>query len=254
MFPFLRLLCALALLWLAAGCEVDRVLTIKSDGSGQIHERFLAPKDTFVKPGTAGLSRPTVEFVGKNAAEFGQGVEVVSFKKIETEEMLGYEAVYEFADVNMVRADKFLNRGDSDVPDEKDPKDPPQNFQFVKGAVNELSLPLEAAQKPKEGASPSPEQAKEDPQQRAAFIEALKHLNVRIAIRVEGKIEETNSHFRQDNEVVVWEMNLKGHAADPKHAEEWKDAAAGKTAATEPPADDRYIKHEDLAVLKIRFR
>jgi len=273
----LSFLFSLAILWLAAGCEIDRVLTIKPDGSGQIHERFLASRESYEarngeapekqpnakdeKTGAATamtidphLKRPTAELSVKQAAAFGEGVEVISFKRIETPDMLGYEAVYEFSDVTKIHADAFLQGyGGAGASGEKPaPDDTSRNFQFTKGEVNELRLPLKLARGKVENPGKSDE-VTADPKQREGFAKAMEHINIRTAIRVRGKIDETNSHFRKDNEVVVSEMNLKGLAADPKYAQDFKDAEAGKTSPTQPPPDDRYIKNEDLDVLTIRF-
>jgi len=273
MIPPLRPLIFLAILWLSAGCEIDRVLTIKPDGSGQISERFLAARDSYLDKAAAvapdgnggapgpralpvGLPLPTAEFIAKRAAEFGEGVELVSFKKIEDGDMMGYEAAFEFPDVTKIHADVFLQQSTGNGPDGKPlPPDAARNFQFTKGDVSELRIPLKFAQKKKEEipttALPSPD---DDPKQREAMLNAIKHYDTRMAIRVQGKIEETNSHFREDNLVVVNEMNMKGLFADPKYAQEIKDVEAGKTQPAEPPKDDRYIKDESVDELRIRFR
>jgi hypothetical protein len=256
---YLRSLLALVALWSVTGCEVNRVLTVKRDGSGQIKEHFMAPRDMFMsdKPAeqgkmTFGLPKPTAESVGQNAAKLGEGITVKEFKALETKDMLGYDAVYAFADVNKIHADAFLQQEGA-----KPPGAPPaaddatRNFKFTKGAVAELLVPLKGSKE--KGNPPTPGKGG-DPQQRAAFFEAIKHLNVRVAVRVEGKIVETNSKFQQGDEVVLSELNLQGMSADPKYAQLLKDAADGKADLKEPPADNKYVKKEEAEVVKIRFK
>lgn len=261
---YLRSLLALAALWMISGCEINRVLIIKPDGSGQITDHYLASLDTFEKEKKAGEKpepgvleirqpRPTAESVGKAAAKFGEGIKVKSFKMIQTKEMLGYDAVYEFADVTKLHADAFLQQMEGPgqaVP----PEGGSRNFQFTKGPVSELVIAMKEIQGDKKESPAEAAPPNDDPKQREAFVEAIKHLHMRFAIRVVGKIEETNSHFRKDNEVVLSEMNMKGMAADPKYAQMFKDAASGKTDPKEPPEDERYIKHETVDALKIRFK
>jgi hypothetical protein len=268
MFNLRSLLLALAVLWVASGCETNRVLTLKPDGSGQISEHYMASLDSFKKepkPGAEpapqqGLDmsqpRPTAETVGKAAAKFGEGVKLTSFKVLQTKDMLGYDAVYDFPDVNKLDAGVFMMHESKMGPPGGAPAggEGVKRFHFTKGPVNELTIPIKEIQGEEEKKGPGAPKADDDPKQRAAFIEAIKHLHIRTAIRVVGKIEETNSHFRKDNEVVLSEMNLKGMSADPKYAQLFKDAASGKTSPQEPPEDEKYIKHEKADVVKIRFK
>src|SRR4051812_30548398 len=109
MFILRSLLLALAALWAVTGCETNRVLTLKPDGSGQISEHYMAALDSFKKEPKPGdkpaegfdmsQPRPTAETVGKDAAKFGEGVKLTTFKAVQTKDMLGYDAVYDFTDV-----------------------------------------------------------------------------------------------------------------------------------------------------------
>ncbi|HEV7405714.1 MAG TPA: hypothetical protein VGO11_22410 [Chthoniobacteraceae bacterium] len=257
MSPLRFLLLAVSALWFITGCEVNRVLTIKRDGSGQITEHFMASRDSFAsdKPEDKGtfqmkMPRPTAETLAKDAAKLGEGITVKSFKALETKEMMGYDAVYEFADINKLHADAFLQEEGMKGPGAPAADDASRNFKFTKGAVSELIVPIKAKEKKE---NPPPPDKNADPKQREAFFEALKHLNLRMAVRVDGKIVETNSHFRQGDEVVLSEMNLAGMFADPKYAQVFKDAAAGKQDLKEPPKDAKYLKKEEADV-KIRFK
>jgi hypothetical protein len=250
------LLLTLSALWFVTGCEVNRVLTVKRDGSGQIKEHFMASRDSFAsdKPEEKGtfqmkMPRPTAESLAENAAKLGEGVKVKEFKALETKEMMGYDVVYEFPDVTKLHADTFLQQESMKGPGAAPADDASRNFKFTKGAVCELVVPIKKQEK---GESPAPGKGG-DPQQRAAFFEAIKHLNLRMAVRVEGKIAETNSHFRQGDEIVLSELNLAGLSADPKYAKMLKDAAEGKTELNEPPKDTKYVKTEEADV-KIRFK
>jgi hypothetical protein len=254
------LLLAVSALWFVTGCEVNRVLTVKRDGSGQITEHFMASRDTFMseKPPekgkmSLGLPKPTAESLAQSATKLGDGVKVKEFKPLETKEMIGYDAVYEFADINKIHADVFLMQEGMGGPGGPPaPGEASRNFKFTPGAVGELLVPIKAVQQAK-GESPAPGKGG-DPQQQAAFFEAMKHLKLRMAVRVEGKIVETNSHFHQGDEVVLSEINMEGMSADPKYAQILKDAAEGKTELKEPPADGKYVKKEQAEVVKIRFK
>lgn len=268
MFPSIRALFFLACLLAMTGCELSRVLVIKPDGSGEIHEKLIGPREGFIgekraaakegedQPMNVLVGRPSIATVQKNAAEFGEGVEVISYKKLETKDTLGYEAVYRFPDVTKIRSNRFVSQ--HGAPGEGDPEPDgdgvPVNFEFTKGPVSELRVPLKPLRGESEKESAAPEAQVNDPKEREASIEAIKHLNLRFSIRVEGAIEKTNSHFRDGNEVVVSELNFKGMAADPKHAQAFADAAAGKISPDEPPPDERYFKDESVNVLTIRFR
>src|ERR1700761_201281 len=104
MHRFLRVVLAMLVAIFGAGCELNRVLTIKPDGSGQIYERMVRPwssaasEEKSDKQFNFGFETSPAKFVEKQAEEFGEGVEVTSFKKIATEDLLGYEAVYSFHD------------------------------------------------------------------------------------------------------------------------------------------------------------
>jgi hypothetical protein len=203
-------------------------------------EKFGEPSATL----DVSQPRPTAASVGKAAAKFGEGVKLTSYKPLQTKDMLGYDAVYEFPDVTKLSADYFLMHEETaGTPSDAPGAEGPRRFQFTKGPVNELTIPLQGGKAGKDD-KPGAPKADDDPKQREAFIEAIKHLQIRMAIRVVGKIEETNSHFRKDNEVVLSEINFKGMAADPKYAQAFKDAASGKTSPQEPPEDERYFKNE----------
>ncbi len=72
------LLLAVSVLWFVTGCEVNRVLTVKRDGSGQISEHFMASRDSFMsdKPEEKGtfqmkMPRPTAETLAQGCGEVG---------------------------------------------------------------------------------------------------------------------------------------------------------------------------------------
>lgn len=258
MFPLRSFFFAACALWLVTGCEMSRVLTLKRDGSGRITEHFMAPRDSFASdtpgeekgPPQIKIPRPTAELLTKNLAKLGEGVTLKEFKSAETKDMLGYDAVYEFADINKLNADAFLQQQQGPAPGGQPVADPSRNFKFTKGAVSELIVPIKPP--PPKGTSITPGK-NGDPKQREAFFEAIKHLHLRNAIRVEGKIEQTNSKFREGEEVVLSELNMVGMAADPKYAEQFKKAAEGITEMKEPPSDEKYVKREEADV-KIRFK
>lgn len=261
MSPLRTLLLAVCALWFVTGCEMNRVMTVKRDGSGQIAEHFMGPRDSFASdqppkpdektPPQFKMPRPTAELLAKNTGKLGEGVTVKTFKPIETKDSIGYDAVYEFADITKLHADAFLQQQQGMNPPGGVPVDnASRNFKFTKGAVAELIVPIKPYE-PK-GTSITPGN-NSDPKQREGFFEAMKHMHLRTAIRVEGKIEETNAKFREGEEVVLSELNLKGMSADPKYADAFKKAAEGITEMKEPPVDEKYVKKE-AGDVKIRFK
>lgn len=268
------ILLSVLVVFLTTGCEMKRTLTIRPDGSGEIFERILFPRGAYLDRSAlaknqdatsssipAGFSMPSAERIGKRAKDYGEGVRVIKYQEVGDKEMLGYEAVYAFPDVTKVNAEMVLQKSDGpgDSKAGEATAAPPRRFQFVKGEVNELVVPMKSS----EGTKPGEESPKDTMQNalndksldRKAQLELMKHIEIRIAIRVEGSLESTTGRFREGNEVVLWQMDLKGFYTDPKYADLMKAWVEGKDEADEKtPEDERYFKNEPADEVHLRFR
>jgi hypothetical protein len=104
------LLAAVAL----SGCmQIEMLVKVDSDGSGTIETTMGMSKATFGMMGEmqSGDDDPFSEESARNAAsDFGEGVTFLRAEKIDNDEMVGMRAVYEFTDINTVRAKPNLDQ------------------------------------------------------------------------------------------------------------------------------------------------
>ena len=235
----LILVCVAAFL---SGCiQNDTTVTVKPDGSGTIEETVLysslfatsldAVKEDGDKKGSDGKEQgkasdsfieKTIEEAKKKTGQFGPQVKLISIVPLKKEKLLGYKATYAFGDINVVT----INQNPKDKTEsgktgqEKEKKEEPIQFKFVKGppAVLTVTMPPE---KPKKKEKPDEKAEKKENADDPKALEMMKMLfgdmRIGINIRIEGTIVKTNATHRDGSHVTLMEMDFGKIVSNAKY-------------------------------------
>lgn len=220
----MKFLPALCVVLLAAFCltgclQVEKIVRLRADGSGTIEETLLIPKATLASlQQMAGAGGKPLDLFDEGklktaAGQMGDGVILVSAKKISSDAGEGFTATYAFTDVNKLKLDQNpieAMPGPTGSPGTNENKEPIV-FHFTKGSPAELSIVTPAPQfKPK---APQPEGAEDMAMQMMQRM--LKDMKMTFALEVEGKISETNAAYHEGSRVTFMEMDFNKVLADP---------------------------------------
>ena len=233
--------CALlALCFLSACLQQEKVIKLKTDGSGTVEETMVMSKEVIaqMKQMTDGLGA-LLQGKGKtdgggtpfqvldekklrDAAErMGDGVTFVSAKPLTTPTGEGYTAVYAFTDINKLKIDE--NPG-ANLPGGDNPamkmankgKKEPVKFEFTKGAPASLTVKMP---QPKPGDLPKERPQKSPGGEEMALMmmqQMFKDMKVSLAIEVAGRIVQTNAEYKDAARVTLMEMDFNKVLANPE--------------------------------------
>jgi hypothetical protein len=226
----LRLIFAafLAMLGLTGCLQVEKIVKLNADGSGTIEETVVLTKSAL-----AGLQQMAAGFGGDKggkapalpdiadeaklkaaAVKMGDGVTLVSSKKVDGEQGQGFTAIYAFTDINKLKLDQ--NPGDA-LPDSGKAKasvgkKEPITFHFTKGSPAELTFAMPVPEfKPKKE---QPEGMEDMAMQ--MMKQMFKDMRISLALEVQGKITETNAEYRDGSRVTLMDMDFNKLLADPE--------------------------------------
>jgi len=228
---------AIALMMLAAsllsGCfQVERVLTVKPDGSGVLEETFMMSKKTLAMMNEAfgdkknGKEHDTGLFKEEQlksaAARMGEGVSYMRGEKYATDDFEGYKAYYSVKDVNKLMIDSGPPKTDG-KPEAVDPSKA-SRFVFIPGDTATLMIkspkakvPTKAEEKA-EAAKPTTKAPETKPavepqklpsqQDMEMMKQMFDGMRVAFSVKVEGQIVETNATHRLDDTVVLADIDF----------------------------------------------
>jgi hypothetical protein len=253
-FFFVALLCIG--LW---GCvENDTVVHVKPDGSGIIEETVMmsdsimesmqafsqglggmAAGNDKAKPGDNDPVKEMIKQAPSRAGRFGPDVKFVSVAPAKREEMSGYKAIYEFKDINKLMVsqnpeDKMGKTGD----EKSEKKEEMIRFTLVRGPQSTLTVTMPQERKSgKAEADPKDAEAqkrKMDPEAMKQANALFKGMRIRVALKIDGNILETNATYRDKTQLTLLDMQFskilenkaafeKFSAVQPKSVEEMKE-------------------------------
>ncbi len=237
----LTLLTAALLSISLTGClEVEKIIKLKTDGSGTLEEKVVMSKATVAQIGqmAAGFGDPAGGKKGDQpakgfdlmdeeklkgaAATMGEGVTFVGARKIDNETGSGFVATYAFTDINKLRLEQNPSDlmptpgGRKAAPRPGGTKSEPVTFKFTKGAPAELTIKmptpdLKGAAKKKAGA-----EAGMDAMAMQMMQQIFKDMKISMAIEVAGAIKQTNAEYTAGSRVTLMEMDFNKLLANPE--------------------------------------
>jgi hypothetical protein len=224
---------AVAVLLAFSGClQVEKVVKLKTDGSGTIEETVILSNAALAsmqqmlngfgaaakgskKDGVAGLPDLMDEAKLKAAADkMGEGVTFVSATKIDDERGQGFTAIYAFSDINKLTLDQ--NPGEA-LPEGGPMKAKPNKkelitFHFTKGNPAEVDLKMPA---PDFKAQPAQPRGMDD-MALQMMRQMFKDLRLAVALEVEGAVAESNAEYRDGSRVTLMNIDFNKILANPE--------------------------------------
>ena len=171
-----KIILVLTVVILLSGCLQSRtVVTVETDGSGTIEERFLMQNQ--IVQMLAGMSEQESfsildrEELERGAADFGQGVTLETAEEVSTEWGSGYRAVYTFEDINRLRVNQNPSE---DIPadDAEMPGGPPEATEYIQFRMSpgspaslEIIMPKMAAEDDEPGGASGESDTADGPEQ-----------------------------------------------------------------------------------------
>ncbi len=225
---------------LSACLQEEKVIKLKTDGSGTIEETIVMNKEVVAQmkqmaegfgalaqgKGKAGGAATPFQVMDETklrdaAAGMGEGVTFVSAKPLDTATGEGFSAVYAFADINKLKIDQNPgeNLGGAKNPAVKlggKAKKEPVTFDFTKGAP--VSLTVKLPQPKERDLSKERQQVPAQGQEMAMMMmqQMFKDMKVTLAIEVAGRIVQTNAEYKDGSRVTLLEMDFNKLLADPE--------------------------------------
>jgi hypothetical protein len=198
------------------GCyQFTQIIKVRPDGSGTVEVTFLMRKEFLQmirKMGEqmegTGEGRPRFDLFSeaelkKKAIDMGEGVSLVSWRRIITDKFEGYNALYAYKDINKVR---IASEETTDVSGKK--KGEPFVFLFTRGDPSTLIIKLPFKPSADDEEIEVMPQKPPDPQLGKAIEEMFKEAKVVMAVEVQGSILSTNATHREGSKVTLVEMDF----------------------------------------------
>lgn len=256
------LLAALSMLVMTGCFQVDRVVTVKPDGSGTLQETVLFSQKLL--KGLAAAFQPEGEGEDHAAAGpqlydekslraaaqgMGSGVSYLSSEPLTDEKVTGYRVTYAFKDINQLRMDS----GPPSM-DKKPDAGQGMSFSFTpaKGATPAL-LVIKSPKKTTTGetetttasqpekAAPEGKQPEATQKELEALKEMLDGMRFSISVVAAGQIVETNATYRDHSRIILADidfsrlLNLTPQDLARLNAVKGKDLAATMAVLKEFP-------------------
>lgn len=189
-------------------------ITINKDGSGEIVHTFHVLREymAFMDLGEAEADPNMINMQALSdlADSMGEGV---SLDRVEAEEDSspygGYRAFYSFTDISRVRTSTTPMTTPGETIDPSDLV----RFKFKKGGTPVLSVfmpPTDDGEEKKEDSEPF--DSEEPDEEAQAQIEQMKQvfrsMHYWFKIKVNGNIGNTNALYREENEIIILDMNF----------------------------------------------
>ncbi|MGI9240660.1 MAG: hypothetical protein ACR2RV_07660 [Verrucomicrobiales bacterium] len=222
------LLVALMALALPSCMTIDSLITVKPDGSGTLVEKIVlkaAAKEMMA--GLGGIAgeeagNPLLDEAEYKARAEKLGAEFVSLKQIEGGDE-GVEVSYKFADITKLKftPSEGMSTGGDDA-DDDDEEEQPMTFSFSPGNPAKLTAKLpddfhdiQSSAADAGAGGPGGEGGEEDAaaeamgaQMMAMMAPMFKDMKMRVRMRFESEIVDTNATISKDNEVILMFMDF----------------------------------------------
>jgi hypothetical protein len=215
---------------LMSGCfQVERVVTVKPDGSGTLEEKVLFSKmilkslTAAFQPEGDGEKAAEPDMYDENALKsaargMGEGVSYVSSNKLSDEKFSGYRVVYAFKDISRLRVDKGPSTMDKKPGTAAQDQDQGMKFTFkaAKGGQPALLVLQSARKKEKDKDKENTgivkiaeEPGKEQPSKEMDMLKGmLDGMRFSFSIVVDGKIVETNASHRDNSRIILADLDF----------------------------------------------
>lgn len=222
--------------FLVAGCiDVEKVITVNSDGSGTVTETVVLAKAAIAslkeasaqvaknRPGKAKgepAARPfklvDEQKLREAAGRMGDGVTLISTKAVTHANGEGYTAVYAFHDIRTLKLDQNPLDSMIEVNVGEERVETPENitFDFVKGAPARLVVKSAPSGPPvNEGPAAAPA-GRPDEMGGQMLQQILKDMRVAISVRIAGTITDTDAEYHDDARVTLIDIDFNKVLAD----------------------------------------
>lgn len=206
---------------LLSGCfQVERVVTVRPDGSGKYTETVMLSKKMvdFIQSLAAkeGEQAKPFELVSPEelksaASKMGNGVNFVSSRTVSNESFSGYSAVYAFKDINQLLLDPDPPSLDKNAPSAKQKLKIQFNYTPGPSALLTVALPtaVTAQEQPNTAQTPQPPKNEQpDPKDVEMLKEMFDGMRFGLRLVIDGNIIETNASYRDGNDIVIAEMDF----------------------------------------------
>ena len=248
-----NLLVIFAVLFLLSGCfQLERVITVKKDGSGTIKETTLISVQMMQQMGQSMGSQSggemdessyhDVKKLKADAVKMGTNVKYVSSKALKKDGKVGYEAIYAFDDVSKLSLETNPAGSMMSTPGMKS-SDSSDNFKFIfkKGKTSELTIKLpedEAA----EAEAMEVEEAEVDPKMMEMMKTMYAGMKIAVKIKFDGKIEKSNATYKDGSTITLLEMDFDKMMANESFMKKLASSSKGQSDKSMKKTWEKYSK------------
>lgn len=229
---------AISLFGLSSCFQVESTISVKKDGSGTITEEMILGDQMKMMmdmaaaqggQGGPGGKDPMAQMLDKAKAEarakkMGEGVELVSIKKIDADGKLGVRTIYKFSDINKLKyaVNDAMDMGN--MPGGAAKKvDQAENagltFEFADG---KLAVIQKAPKVEKDGEAPEgdkPAQPAVDPQMMEMVKGMMKDMRITTKLKIEPGIAKTDATHVDGNTIILSDIQMGKLIAMPDKLE-----------------------------------
>lgn len=207
------------------------------------------------------------EEIRAHAAKMGNGVRYVSHEMIDTDEHAGYQAEYAFDDINTVHVSQDPGANLPEFPGnegEGDTQDELVAFSFTPGNPARLVIrppqdsdadaaaDAAAEESTPESETPADEESAEGMEQMKEFFRGMR---LRIAVAVDGRIQETNASFVDGSTVTLMDLDFDALLDNPELFKSMQNAEQmGPSAVMEMMKKIPGLKMETEKEVSVTFR
>ncbi|MCK4655228.1 MAG: hypothetical protein KAU01_12370 [Candidatus Cloacimonetes bacterium] len=213
-----NLILILSVLFLLSGCfQVEKVITVKKDGSGTIEETTLMSKQMMQQMGQSFGSKSggeideasfhDVEKLKAEATKMGANVRYVSSKALDKDGKVGYKAIYAFDNINDLIIESNPAGSMMSTPGSGSGSTDNIQFNLKKGKTSELIIKF-PEEKAAQGEAMEIEEAEVDPQTMQMMKAMYTGMKISMKIKFDGKIEKTNATYRKGSVITIMEMDF----------------------------------------------
>ncbi len=216
---------AVALFGLTSCFQVKSNIVLKKDGSGTITEEMILGDQmkmmlemASAQGGQEGGKNPMAQMLDKAKAEarakkMGEGVELVSVKKINANGKLGIKTTFKFADINKLNysINSAMDTGDMaggaakkiEKADASGPK-----FKFTDGKLTIIQKSTEGGEEP--------EATEMEPQFMAMMQGMMKDMRITSKITIQSGIAKTNATHVEGKVITLSDIQMGKIIGDPE--------------------------------------
>lgn len=215
-------------LTLASCLQVESTITLNKDGSGTVTEDMVFGEQMVAmlqmaqaQAGAAGGGQdPMAEMLDKKKAEarakkMGEGVELVSVKKIDADGKMGVQTVFKFSDINKLKYSSSSAMGEMEGVEVDEENGGEPSFKYADGKLTIVQKhPEEKAEGDKEDAEAADDEM--DEQSMAMMQGMMKDMRMTMKIKLAPGIKKTNATYVDGDTVTMADIQFGKLLKDPK--------------------------------------